>query len=827
MLNRRAVTLLIIVCCSSYTLHAGDNPRTVRAVRITIPPQIDGIPDEEIWKSAQPATDFIQRDPDEGKAASERSEIRVLYDDKALYFGCLFFDSQPEKIVARLSRRDDEIEADEASIRIDSYHDHQTGFEFTFNAAGVKVDILQYDDAQKEDESWDPVWELRTEVVTHGWPGNEAFRGWTAELRIPFRILRYRISDTSAEQEWGINFLRHISRKQEDERWAFTPKSETGFISRFGHFTGLRDLPTPRQFEVLPFVVAKQNYEPETPLRRGHAKFLGDAGLDLRYGLATNTTLDLTINPDFGQVEADPAVLNLSVYETFYPEKRPFFIEGTQIIRFTTFGGDFGPGMFYSRRIGRGISERDVNVPANGRIESLPQTVTILGAGKLSGKTVGGFSFGVLQAVTKEERAVVVDSSGNESEQVVEPLAHYSVVRLKQDVLDGSNVGMIVTSTEKQFRNPAFTGGVDWLLKFDRNTYQLNGFLALSHTTGDNDDRVTGSAGKVEYSKIAGVHWLWGVSTDFTSKRYNINDVGFFFRPNDYGVTFSLTYKEDVPASVTRNYNLLLILAERRNFDGAELTFVGVESPVRGARLQSSLLFTNYWSITASVSNDVGGFDDRETRGTGLYKVPSSISSTLYVFSDNRQDVVGKAGVRYGQNTQSYRREAVEVGLQLKPYSWMQYEFGAEYVRNRNLETWVDNVVVGGATQSIFGDRSTDQYNLTLRSTVTFTRDLTLQVYGQVFLAKGHYENFRQLVGTSHFTQATYAGSDFNRHSFNTNIVLRWEYLPGSTMFLVWSQARNGDTGSYFTSFGQNFDNTFQFAPYNVFLLKIAYFWNA
>ena len=251
--------MTLIAWCISLPLYAGDDTLTVRAVRIGMPPHIDGILDEGVWKSAQPAADFMQRDPEEGKPASERSEIRVLYDSEALYFGCLFYDAEPEKIVARLSRRDDEIEADEASIRIDSYHDHQTAFEFTFNAAGVKVDILQYDDGDKEDESWDPVWDVQTRILSQGWSADEAFRGWSAEVRIPFRILRYRVSDSAAEQEWGINFLRHISRKQEDERWAFTPKSQTGFVSRFGHLAGLRDLPTPRQFEVLPFLVGKQN----------------------------------------------------------------------------------------------------------------------------------------------------------------------------------------------------------------------------------------------------------------------------------------------------------------------------------------------------------------------------------------------------------------------------------------------------------------------------------------------------------------------------------------------------------------------------------------
>ena len=301
---KRPVVLLFGVLMVVARSFSGDSPRTIRAVRITSSLHIDGILDEEAWAQAEPATGFIQRDPDEGKPASERSEIRVLYDDEALYFGCRYLDSEPGKIVARLTRRDDEIESDEASIRIDSYHDHQTGYEFTFNAAGVKIDKLQYDDANREDDSWDPVWDVQTRITSEG---------WTAEVKIPFRILRYKSSGADSSGDvWGINLLRYISRKQESERWAFTPKSESGFISRYGHLVGLRNLPDPKLFELLPFATSKQSYDPATIYQDRRQETSGNAGLDLKYGLSSNFTIDATINPDFGQVEADPAVLNLS-----------------------------------------------------------------------------------------------------------------------------------------------------------------------------------------------------------------------------------------------------------------------------------------------------------------------------------------------------------------------------------------------------------------------------------------------------------------------------------------------------------------------------------
>lgn len=801
---------LLMLCLLSSSVLGGDNPRSVDAVRISIPPRIDGSLDEKEWMNVPPATDFIQRDPDEGQPASERTEIRVLYNDEALYFGCMFFDSEPGKILSRLTRRDNEIESDRASIRIDSYHDHQTCFEFTFNVAGVKVDILQYDDADREDESWDPVWEVETRILP--W-------GWAAEVKIPFRILRYRQPvDPSEEVEFGINFIRYITRRQEGALWVFTPKSESGFISRFGHLGGLRMLPAPRQGEVLPFIVGKQAYEPATTTRGRLEKFSTEVGLDLRYNLTTNFILDATVNPDFGQVEADPAVLNLSTFETFYPEKRPFFIEGTQIIRFTTFGGDFGPGMFYSRRIGRAISETEVDVPAGGRIGEVPQQVTILGAVKLSGKTAGGLSLGMLQAFTEEESATVTDATGAMSAQVVEPFAHYNVLRLRQDVFANSNVGMILTSVSKEGRYPAFTAGCDWNLKLGEQAYALTGFLGLSKTTSADVARVGGAAGKIAFSRIAAEHWLWSLSYDFTSKRYDINDVGFFNRPNDFGWISRVDYKEDRPGAVLRNYRVGVWLHERRNFDGVNLN--------REVKLEGTALFANYWSVGVEAGSDAGMYDDRETRGFGLYRKPWSGTAALSLATDSREAVDVGMEQQFSWDEKKKFGISTELNIEMRPLSWMEWEINTEYDKIDRQEAWVGNIQSGMAVERIFADRTTESLSLTLRNTVTFTRDLTLQCYAQLFFAKGKFAGFRRLVGTDALSSYEYdTGVDFTDRSFTSNLVLRWEYIPGSTLYLVWSQARSGDEYGYGRSLHEDVREAFRLPPSNILLLKINYWW--
>ncbi|MBI5216917.1 MAG: carbohydrate binding family 9 domain-containing protein [Ignavibacteriae bacterium] len=804
---RNSLFLLLLFILVVGTCYTGDNPKSIRAVRTPSAPNIDGVLSDEVWKLTEPVTDFTQRDPSEGQPATEQTEIRVLYDENALYFACMFFDSEPDKIVSRLTRRDNEIEYDRGSIRIDSYHDHQTSFEFTFNPAGVKIDILQYDDANREDASWDVVWDLETKILPNG---------WSAEVKIPFHVLRYRTEEgDTSEQDWGINFLRYISRKQESTWWAFHPKSQSGFVSRFGHLKGLSDLPVPRYIELLPFVVARHSSQPASSIRKTNNKFIGDAGLDLRYGITSNFTLDLTINPDFGQVEADPAVLNLSTFETFYPEKRPFFIEGTQIIRFSTFGGDFGPGMFYSRRVGRAISPDEVNLSDIQTIDNIPSNVTILGAAKITGKTNSGLSVGIMQALTQEESATLIDTSGHTTEQIVEPFAHYGILRMKQDVLENSNVGFILTSVEKEQRYPAFTGGLDWNLKFDNSTYQLDGFLSLTHTTNRELDRITGSAGRVTYAKIGGEHWLWSVDLDFTSKKFNINDIGFFRRPNDWGSVATLTYKEEKPAKVIRNYNVGLFLHERRNFDEVNL--------FREANLGTEFLFTNYWNVELSGGIEAGLYDDRETRGNGLYRKPITYNASFDISTDHRNDVIVAFEQKASSNSKSATRAETELRLLLKPVSWMEFEFESEASRTRGFEAWLTNLP--GTGISIFGDRNIDEMNLTLRSTITFTRDLTLQLYGQYFSAKGYHENFRELVGTSDFVPTLIAvNQDFVAQSWHSNVVLRWEYLPGSTLFFVWSQAREDESSDYLQTFKNDFYDAFRIPSSNVLLLKASYY---
>jgi hypothetical protein len=785
---------------------SGNNSKSAKAVRTTVVPRIDGNLNEPAWKLAEPISDFTQQDPDEGAPASQRTEIRILYDDDAIYFGCTMYDTEPSKIVGRLARRDDQPVSDVLSICLDTYHDHQTCFEFIINAAGLKADILQYNDGVDLDKTWDAVWDAKTSITGEG---------WVAEIKIPFHALRFSRQEI---YEFGLQVIRRIARNNERQMWALVRKSESGFVSKFGLLTGIENLRPSANLQIIPYVVGSGRFVPKSPSFPSGHDFSPNAGFDFKFRPGSGLTIDATINPDFGQVEADPAVLNLTTFETFYPENRPFFIEGTQIVRFTTFGGQAGPGLFYPRRIGRAIQ---VTPPPGGYVQSEPRFATILGAAKISEKTAGGLSIGILEAVTRKETATVVDASGNRTTQVVEPLSNYSLVRLKQDLMANSNVGTILTSVNRDGRSPAMTAGVDWSLKFMESVYRVDGFLAGSRAMNPLNLRVDGTAGKFNFSKDGGPHWRGSLSFDFTSPRYNVNDIGFFRRPNDYGWVGQVLYRDDEVTSLKRLWSLSSMYHLRRNFDGAEI--------INSVNLDGQITLPNWWFVDVTASLDDGRYDDRESRGNGLYRKPGTRTLALDVKSDKRELAVGEVVLTWGKDLRMGRFLSLKGDLELKPASNLTLQFDLERARRDNEFAWADNIVPAWSssltsTAAVFANRTTDNWSFTTRGSYVFARDLTLQIYFQIFFAKGRYENYQVMLASDRFAPYPfYSRPDFNELSFHSNVVLRWEYLPGSTVYLVWSQARLGGRGTFESTFTESFNNTFALPQDNVVLLKVSY----
>ena len=493
-----------------------------------------------------------------------------------------------------------------------------------------------------------------------------------------------------------------------------------------------------------------------------------------------------------------------------------------QILRFTTFGGNFGPGLFYSRRIGKGI---DVSPPYGSMITDAPSNATILGAAKITGKTESGMSLGILSALTDEEDFSYRDSANHIISQRAEPRASYNLIRLKQDFFGNSNIGAIVTAVARDSRTPAFTAGTDWNIFFDNTTYRLDGFLAGAHSVRATGELRDGSAGKVHFGKVSGEHWLYDISYDFTSKKYYINDIGFFNSPNDYGVFGTLTYRDQVSGKYFRNYRFDFNQHLRWNFDRLLLFKEGT--------FNFTSQFLSYWSLSSSFSYGLPAKDPYEPRGFGVFNTPTHYSASVEIASDGRKIIIGSAKESFTYNETGQRAHNISGTMIIRPTSAMEYSFSIGYGHERNRNSFADAITDSMLTfapstpVAVFGMRDVDGIDFTLRGSLLFTHNLSLQTYNQFFLVKGHYDTFGILKPDGDILSHHYAGvADFNRTSYITNIVLRWEYREGSTFYFVWSHNRGfRQSGGYNSAFVDNLTNTFSVAPDNVYVVKVSYWY--
>ncbi|MCD6161163.1 MAG: carbohydrate binding family 9 domain-containing protein [candidate division Zixibacteria bacterium] len=798
--------------------------RELRATRINPnPPVINGDLNDEVWlgDNLDLAKDFIQREPDEGKAATESTVVAVAYDDDALYFAFWCYDSEPDKIARQLVRRDRWGDSDIITVRLDPYHDHQTGYRFDVSAAGVQRDCRLYNDTWS-DYSWDSVWE--SDVKAQPW-------GWSAEIRIPFHCLRFTEKD---EHTWGMNVTRYISRRNESPWWAFSPSAEGGFVSRFGHLTGLKGIKPSRHIEILPYAVSGIELEPTDQGNPDGRDYMKNVGFDFKYGLSSNLILDAAINPDFGQVELDRPVLNLSTYETYYEEKRPFFVEGANLF-------DTRFGLFYSRRIGRPPRgdiddvDNDTYDPKFDYYTHYPKSTTILGAAKITGKLESGTSIAFLNAVTQEEiakydtvlskpyediytstahskrlLAAAEESSRNNLEGIVEPIANYSAFRLQQDILSKSSIGGMITLASQDKRNPVTTGGVDWRLFTKNGKWEVSGQTVFSRV--DNENTGYGFDGKIE--KAAGESFRGAIGVNIKDTHLDLNRLGYLSRNDEKGGWMWLQYRTNDDWWIVRNsWNNFNTYAEW-NSDDYNLS--------KGWNVNSCFDFINNWTLCGGYDMQFGEYNDLETRGNGVWKRPSSWGWWMSLNTDERKKVSfnwnpGSGHARYG----SWRANWISVGY--RPASNMEFEIGTNYVRGFNQIIWVEN----DDDNSIFADMNQDEIVLSLTASIMFTRDLSCQLSGQGYISGIDYQDYRRYLSGENYEPYELDEEDFHYSALNSTLIIRWEYIPGSTMYFVWTRSMSDWNNSLNDIYlRRDMEKLFSGDADNVFLIKTSYWWN-
>jgi len=794
---------------------------------------------DEGWQAVRAMSTFVQREPNEGAAPSQRTEFRVAYDATTLYVRVRAFDAEPDKIVTYLTRRDDDSPCDWLRVFIDSYHDRRTAFEFAVNPSGVKQDRYWFNDGDR-DNSWDAVWDVN--VIRDG-------DGWLAEFRIPFSQLRFTPGPAAT---FGFAIVREIGRLKETSTWPLLPRAATGYVSSFGDLSGLTMLATPKRLEVLPYMVSQLTQQPTggNPLLQGSTSEAA-LGLDLKYSLTTGLTLTGTVNPDFGQVEADPAVVNLSAFETFFSERRPFFIEGSGNFNFPFDNGQ----LFYSRRIGR-APQGTADLPSgDGIYSSAPSQTAILGAGKVSGR-IGSFSIGALHAVTRQERATVLDGASRE-DRAVEPLTNYSVGRLRREFANQSSFGFILTSTHRQLSDSltflprnAVTGGADLDWRF-RTRYSVTGYWAASEVSGDAAaiDRIaensrhyfqrpdagsvrlapaatslSGSSARLAIRKIGGERIRFESSAGFKSPGFDINDVGFFRRADDKTVNNWLQIRSEKPSRWLRARFLNFNQYAHWNYDGDLLG--------SGGNVNAHLTFTNSWQIGGGYNLNHRYFDDRLSRGGpgGLFEDYNG--GWYYINSDDRHAVsFSYNGEAFADGFGSWMKN-YQPNVTVRPVPSLSVVAGIRVSSSVADTQWVNNVT-DAKSHYVFARLAQTTVSFNGRVSYTMKPTLSVQLYAEPFVSAGGYSAFKELVDgrnpvyADRYSPFAYADNpDFNYRSFRTTNVLRWEYKPGSTLFVVWQHAREASVVDGRFRFGSDFHDLFSTPGKNVFLVKFAYWLN-
>ena len=810
--------------------------------------RVSGELTDEVWRTATPIEAFVQREPDDGGEPSQRTEFRVAYDATTLFVKVRAYDSEPDKILTYLTRRDLESPCDWIHLGIDSYHDKRTAYEFAVNPSGVKMDRYWFNDTDRDD-SWDAVWTVTV---------SRDREGWSAEFHIPFSQLRFTPSESIT---FGFAVVRQIGRLNETSSWPLLSRNASGFVSSFGELGGLSMAASPKRLEVVPYSVANLTRQSTggNPLLDSSAPG-GALGLDMKYALTPGLTLTTTVNPDFGQVEADPAVVNLTAFETFFSERRPFFVEGSGNFNFSLDCNDGAcTGLFYSRRVGRSPQGTD-NLPSGDNIYTdTPTQTTILGAGKLTGR-VGGYSVGVMQAVTREAQARV-QNGPIFSTQRVEPLTSYTVGRARREFANQSSVGFMLTSTTRKLGDllrflpeSAYTGGVDWDLRFSAR-YALTGYWVGSEVRGDpaaierlqknsrhyfqrpdlsstgldaTRTALGGDAGQIAISKIGGEHVRFNSNIGFKSPGFDINDVGFLRRADTRSVSNWLQVRSNRPTRFFRSRNVNFNQYATWNFDGDRVN--------SGGNINAHATFINNWSIGAGYNINGLNLDDRATRGGPVVAMEGSRGFWYYMNTDNRRAVSLDYNGGFGGDGHGSSWRNISPSVTYRPMPSLMVSAGVRYNTNTTDSQWVKRIS-DAAEHYVFGHLDQTTVSLTGRVNYTMTPNLSLQLYAQPFVSAGDYSAFKQIAnGRSADYGARYSpfgfdtvaneDPDFNEKSFRTTNVLRWEYKPGSTLFLVWQQARENDTVPGGFRVGREVHDIFGVAPKNVFLVKVAYWLN-
>ena len=871
-------SIIFIVALFSFTIFAQENTSEVvkkSYATKALPSQdaitMDGLLNDEGWGIVDWTGDYIENEPDENTPPSEQTKFKIIYDKKFLYIGVRCFDSAPDSIVKRLSRRDG-FEGDWVEFNIDSYNDKRTAFSFTITAAGVKGDEFISNNGNDWDGSWNPIWYAKTNIDDEG---------WTAEMKIPLSQLRF---GKSKEQIWGLQSTRRFFRKEERSLWQRVRRDAPGWVSEFGELRGLINIEPQKQLEIQPFAVTQLDTYPEeagNPFRDG-SDFKLNGGVDGKVGITNDLTLDFTINPDFGQVDADPAAITLDGFEIFFQERRPFFVENKNIFDYQF--ADNQDNLFFSRRIGR--SPQGYPNTTSGEFVNQPQNTTILGAAKFSGKTKNGWSIGVLESLTAKEFAEV-DNNGNKRDELVEPLTNYFVGRLQKDFNNrNSYIGGIFTATNRKLegnldflRKSAYTGGLDFKHNWKDRKYFVEGNIVTSHVTGSEEaiantqtslthlfqridaghvdvdptkTSLTGTGGRVRAGKASSGNWTYNGSLVWRSPELELNDIGFLRQADEIRQYINVFYKTLKPFGKFRE-----VRARFQQFTAFD--FEGNYNRIQ-YRVSANARFNNNWFVDVGYIHKPRIFTNTILQGGPRYRFSQEDINFFFFGTDERKKLRSSLGYVFSAAKQNnFKFFRLEGDVTYQPSDALLISIQPEFTKNPSKTQYVTETGFTPLNSTekipryIQGTIDNQTLSASIRINYTINPNLTIQYYGQPFVFRAKYKDFKYVTNPiadnlydrfNQFgdNQISYDGSsyavdenldgnidynfgnpDFSFVQFRSNLVLRWEYIPGSELFFVWSQGVTGLGDPTEHLFRNLNDQIIKQQPDNTFLIKATY----
>ena len=847
--------LAILLLLAAFAPRAYADLPPVHAVRTDRPIVVDGLLDEEVWKNDQAVTNFTQEDPDQGVPPRQRTEVRIAYDDDAFYVGARMYDTAPDSVVARLARRDTDARDDQFALYLDPFHDKRTGYYFVVSASGTLMDGVLMNDGW-DDSSWDGVWQGRS---------HRDAQGWTCELRIPFSQLRFR---AGTQMVWGINFRRALARHSETDAVVYTPRGQSGYVSRFPELHGIDGLKTGRHVEVTPYVTTKTEhldyntsslslYDPADPFHSGWNSDPAVGG-DVRTSLGSKLTLNATVNPDFGQVEIDPAVVNLSDVESFFQEKRPFFTEGVSVFRCGNNGAnDYSnfnwpePTFFYSRRIGRGPQG---DTPAADYAD-VPSATHILGAAKITGQAGPGWNVGTVQALTRREEATL-QTAGVESKYGVEPMSYYGVYRFLHEMNDRrQGIGLMAMTTARFFegsadplRDEVNSGSVvaamdAWTFLDKSRTWVISGYATGSQVQGSkaridalsqsaphyyqrpdrpdlgvdpNATKLNGWGSRWWLNKQQG-KLIFNAGLGAISPGFDNNDLGFLNGADVVNTHVLTGWNWNQPRGWRQFANIMGALTSGWDFGG--------NNSFKGAWLNGNLEQRNHWSWNASTFVSGQAYTSRKTRGGPVMISKPNGSLSFYFDTDGSKPWFWSISANPSLSADGGWEQQVSPVIQWRPKSNLGISGGPDFYRGHTDSQWWDNSGTL-ATGSRFTELEQTQVSLNQRADYAATPNVSFQVYLQPLVTTLRYHELKELARSRSYdfipvSSGTVYGQTFG--SLRGNAVLRWEYLPGSSAYFVWTQERaDADPAEEF-DMHHSYHVVSSAPANNVFLIKVAH----